>query len=117
MKESLRPIRLRGTWHASFSARISATALPRPPIILCSFVAESLLVCLALDSAFAFYWLVSKQRVINAFRSYGGAFKIVSPEASNESKMPNSCQNAGCHADKTPKWAIEAYDDFYGKEQ
>ncbi|NOR52409.1 MAG: cytochrome C [Gammaproteobacteria bacterium] len=43
------------------------------------------------------------------------AFKIVKPESSIDNNMPNSCQNAGCHADKSLEWAIDAYDDYYGK--
>ncbi len=43
------------------------------------------------------------------------AFKVVKPESSKGNKMPNSCQNAGCHSDRTLDWAINAYDAFYGK--
>ncbi|MEN8190309.1 MAG: multiheme c-type cytochrome [Thermodesulfobacteriota bacterium] len=45
------------------------------------------------------------------------AFQIVPPAATKGSDMPNSCQNGGCHADKTVEWAIKAYDDFLLKER
>ena len=43
------------------------------------------------------------------------AFQIVKPKASKDNKMPNSCQNSGCHADKSLQWAIDAYHDHYGE--
>lgn len=47
------------------------------------------------------------------------AFKIVPPVASLTYDMPNSCQNGGCHDDKSIEWAIEAFNTHYpdyGKE-
>ncbi len=41
------------------------------------------------------------------------AFKIVPPIASETFKMPNSCQNGGCHADKSLDWAKEAFAKHY----
>jgi len=43
------------------------------------------------------------------------AFRIIPPEASRVSKMPNSCQNGGCHANRDLQWAIAAYEDFYAE--
>ena len=42
------------------------------------------------------------------------AFKIVTPEDSRASGMPNSCQNGGCHKDQSLDWAIQAYQTHYG---
>ncbi|WP_372834297.1 multiheme c-type cytochrome [Pontibacterium sp.] len=41
------------------------------------------------------------------------AFKIVPPKASLTYDMPNSCQNGGCHSDKSVEWAIEAFEKHY----
>ena len=41
------------------------------------------------------------------------AFKIIPPEATEKYGMPSSCQNGGCHSDKTVEWAKEAYGKFY----
>ena len=41
------------------------------------------------------------------------AFRIIPPEATIKYGMPNSCQNGSCHADKSTKWAIDAYSKFY----
>jgi hypothetical protein len=41
------------------------------------------------------------------------AFRIVPPHASTKYKMPNSCQNGGCHQDKPVAWAVEAFEAFY----
>jgi predicted CXXCH cytochrome family protein len=41
------------------------------------------------------------------------AFRIVPPQASRDSKMPNSCQNGGCHQDKSTDWAIQSFNDHY----
>jgi len=41
------------------------------------------------------------------------AFKIIKPRMSQDSKMPNSCQNGGCHADRNLDWAIRAYEQYY----
>ena len=41
------------------------------------------------------------------------AFKIVPPIASKQFDMPNSCQNGGCHANKSVDWAIQVFDDYY----
>ncbi|MBE9525512.1 MAG: cytochrome C [Proteobacteria bacterium] len=42
------------------------------------------------------------------------AFKIIPPEATIKYAMPNSCQNGGCHDDKSTQWAIDEYEKFYG---
>lgn len=47
------------------------------------------------------------------------AFKIVPPQASLTYDMPNSCQNGGCHSNKSVEWAIDAFSRHYpdyGKE-
>ena len=41
------------------------------------------------------------------------AFRIIPPQATLKYGMPNSCQNGGCHADKTTQWAIDEYEQFY----
>lgn len=41
------------------------------------------------------------------------AFKIVPPNQSLETGMPNSCQNSGCHSDKNLDWAIKEFDHYY----
>ncbi len=41
------------------------------------------------------------------------AFRIISPMESEQSKMPNSCQNGGCHDDQSLEWAIEQFKSFY----
>lgn len=41
------------------------------------------------------------------------AFQIVPPSATEKFKMPNSCQNGGCHKDKDTAWAIKAFAEFY----
>jgi hypothetical protein len=41
------------------------------------------------------------------------AFKIIKPTMSQESDIPNSCQNGGCHANRDLEWAIEAYKQHY----
>lgn len=41
------------------------------------------------------------------------AFRIVPPQASEQEKIPNSCQNAGCHEDKPLEWAIREFDRHY----
>ena len=51
------------------------------------------------------------------FSLHSHAFQVVMPEASLGNNMPNSCQNGGCHADKSLEWAIESYKQFYGDEQ
>jgi len=48
-----------------------------------------------------------------AFPIRSHAFKIVPPEASLSYKMPNSCQNGGCHGDKPVEWAIDAFNKHY----
>lgn len=44
------------------------------------------------------------------------AFKIVPPIASESFGMPNSCQNGGCHADKSLDWAKEQFDNYYSED-
>lgn len=41
------------------------------------------------------------------------AFKIIPPEATKKYKMPSSCQNGGCHSDKSVDWMIEEYNKYY----
>lgn len=41
------------------------------------------------------------------------AFHIVPPQASRQEEIPNSCQNSGCHKDKSLDWAIGAFDKHY----
>lgn len=41
------------------------------------------------------------------------AFKIVPPAVSETIDMPNSCQNGGCHNDKSLKWAKNAFKTHY----
>ena len=41
------------------------------------------------------------------------AFKIVTPKQSLDTNMPNSCQNSGCHSDKSLDWAIKEFDRYY----
>ena len=41
------------------------------------------------------------------------AFGIVQPKASQGVKMPNSCQNGGCHEDRSLDWAIQSFSAFY----
>lgn len=41
------------------------------------------------------------------------AFRIVPPQASQRENVPNSCQNGGCHKDRSLDWAIGAFDRHY----
>ncbi len=41
------------------------------------------------------------------------AFKIIPPKASKEYDMPNSCQNGGCHQERSTEWAIREFDKAY----
>lgn len=41
------------------------------------------------------------------------AFKIVPPAVSETLDMPNSCQNGGCHDDKSIEWAKKAFTEHY----
>lgn len=41
------------------------------------------------------------------------AFKIVPPQATVEYDIPNSCQNGGCHQDKSLDWAIDNFQSYY----
>nr|CRH04988.1 conserved exported protein of unknown function(with low similarity to Dihaem cytochrome c and contains 2 copies of Paired_CXXCH_1 domain) [Candidatus Magnetococcus massalia] len=41
------------------------------------------------------------------------AFRIIPPAATETSGTPNSCQNGGCHEDRTVKWAKKAFKDHY----
>lgn len=43
-------------------------------------------------------------------------FKIVTPEEAQKNNMPSSCQNGGCHDNKTEEWAIDAYKSHYPKK-
>ena len=44
------------------------------------------------------------------------AFKIITPEAAQKNNMPSSCQNGGCHEDKSVEWMIDAYQQHYSKK-
>lgn len=52
-----------------------------------------------------------------AFPIRSHAFKVVPPIASKQFDMPNSCQNGGCHEDKSVDWAIQEFEAFYRKPQ
>lgn len=41
------------------------------------------------------------------------AFKIVPPTATQEIGIPNSCQNGGCHKDRSLDWALSEFDRHY----
>ncbi len=42
------------------------------------------------------------------------AFRIVPPTATREDPgMPNSCQNGGCHKDRSLDWAVQAFREYY----
>lgn len=41
------------------------------------------------------------------------AFRIVPPQASRQEKIPNSCQNGGCHEDKPLSWAMDEFEKSY----
>ncbi len=41
------------------------------------------------------------------------AFRIVRPQDTRGLDMPNSCQNGGCHADKSLDWAVQAFTEHY----
>ncbi|OOZ41530.1 cytochrome C [Solemya pervernicosa gill symbiont] len=41
------------------------------------------------------------------------AFKVVPPDLSKGDKIPNSCQNGGCHEERTLEWAVEAFERHY----
>lgn len=41
------------------------------------------------------------------------AFRIVRPADTRGSKMPNSCQNGGCHEDRDSDWLVAAYQRHY----
>lgn len=41
------------------------------------------------------------------------AFKIVPPIATQQFDIPNSCQNGGCHKDKSLDWAIDHFQSYY----
>lgn len=41
------------------------------------------------------------------------AFRIVPPAASLSEQMPNSCQNGGCHEDRSLDWAVKAFERHY----
>ena len=43
------------------------------------------------------------------------AFKIVTPDMTEAYKIPNSCQNGGCHDNKSVQWAKAAYQQHYIK--
>lgn len=46
-----------------------------------------------------------------SIRNHG--FKIVTPLVAQKNKMPSSCQNGGCHEDKSIEWALDAYQQHY----
>lgn len=41
------------------------------------------------------------------------AFKVIPPEATEKYGIPNSCQNGGCHTNKSLDWAKREYKKFY----
>ncbi|MEG3639530.1 multiheme c-type cytochrome [Magnetococcus sp. PR-3] len=41
------------------------------------------------------------------------AFRIIPPEISTLEEMPNSCQNGGCHEDRSLQWADKAFKKHY----
>jgi formate-dependent nitrite reductase cytochrome c552 subunit len=41
------------------------------------------------------------------------AFRIVPPQASAREKIPNSCQNGGCHEDNPLSWVISEFNKHY----
>ncbi len=41
------------------------------------------------------------------------AFSIVPPHATKEIGIPSSCQNGGCHQDKSTQWAIDQFESHY----
>jgi len=41
------------------------------------------------------------------------AFKIVPPVATKKYDVPNSCQNGGCHQDKSLDWATSNFQSYY----
>ncbi|MCW8888920.1 MAG: hypothetical protein OQK25_07650, partial [Gammaproteobacteria bacterium] len=41
------------------------------------------------------------------------AFKIIPPSETAKSGMPNSCQNGGCHDNKSVDWALDAFNQHY----
>lgn len=43
----------------------------------------------------------------------GHAFIIISPLDNKQPAMPNSCQNGGCHQDRSLQWAQQEYRAFY----
>ncbi len=45
------------------------------------------------------------------------AFKIVPPSATKAFGIPNSCQNGGCHADRSVDWTIREFEAFYGTDR
>ncbi len=55
--------------------------------------------------------LIIKTGGFFSFRSH--AFRIVPPQTSQGIKMPNSCQNGGCHEDRSLEWTIHSFNDFY----
>lgn len=46
-----------------------------------------------------------------SIRNHG--FKIITPEEAQKNNMPSSCQNGGCHEDKSIEWAMDAYQQHY----
>jgi len=49
-----------------------------------------------------------------SIRNHG--FKIVTPEVAKKNNMPSSCQNGGCHEDKSVEWAVSAYQQHYPEQ-
>lgn len=47
------------------------------------------------------------------FNLHSHAFRIIPPSASIGTGMPNSCDNGGCHQDKSLDWLIEAFDEHF----
>ncbi len=48
---------------------------------------------------------------IFSIRNHG--YNIITPTVAKQNDMPSSCQNAGCHKDKTVEWAIDAFQSYY----
>ncbi|MFK5894915.1 MAG: multiheme c-type cytochrome [Pseudomonadota bacterium] len=41
------------------------------------------------------------------------AFQIIPPQATEKYQMPNSCQNGGCHKNKSLQWAKDEFNEYY----
>jgi tetratricopeptide (TPR) repeat protein len=45
------------------------------------------------------------------------SLRVPRPDLSASIGTPNACSAAGCHADKSVAWAVEKYDNWYGKKR